>query len=109
MFEVISGALLGAGGGAAWAILGSIRNFTKQGEMKVKNDKVEFNPKKFMKSIVVGAVLGGYAGSQGMVVSYDTLEALSMNAAIFTPATAIANKALGIIHNAVEWVRDWFY
>ena len=102
MFEIVSGVLVGAAGGLGYGMLGAVKNFTNPEKKTTDNTKVDFSAQKFIKPIVVGAILGGYAGSQGMVVSYESLEALTGNAAIFTPVTAVANKAVSIIWSLLK-------
>lgn len=71
------GVLWGAVSGIGWGILG-------YGREKQKDEKLSFSWKYFLKTVIIGAIVGAYAGYTG----------LPMEAVIATP---IIDKVINII------------
>jgi len=74
----------GAVGGVGWSILGFARE-------KQKNTKIDFDPKQFIKTVIIGAVMGFYAGYSGMTIDVVSTTGFSLT------ATAIADKIVNLI------------
>jgi len=76
--------LYGALGGVGWAVLGYAR-------AKQKDSKTEFDGFHFGKTIVVGAIIGGYAAYTGMPIDAVATTSFALT------ATALVDKIANII------------
>jgi len=89
--------LAGLGGGVCWALIGLIRSYTKK--------DFEFDIKKFLKSIIVGGVVGSYIAYTGGVVDTTTIEAFLTTSAFATPIVGVAEKATSIVIGFINKIR----
>lgn len=97
MADPIGGILFGAIGGIGWSLIGLAKEKT--------SEKPEpFDAKKMLKTVILGGIVGGYAGYTGASFSYDTISALAQSAT-FTPIVAIVDKIVGIIWNLFKKAR----
>ena len=84
--NMIEGVVTGVIGGVCWSVLGYISN-------KGKEKKTKFEPMKMLKPVIVGAVIGTYAGYTGQIGNWD----LIANETWMVPVTAIIDKTVSII------------
>ena len=85
----------GLGGGLCWAVLGYVKN-------KTNSAPEDFDIKKFVKSVIVGGVVGGYLAFTGTVVDVSTIEAFLASSALATPITGVAEKIASLIFGGVQ-------
>lgn len=78
MEELIPGVIVGVITGIGWGLL-------SYGREKQKDQKIEFSPKYFAKTILIGIIAGAYSGYIGM----------PLEAAIATP---VVDKLINIIN-----------
>lgn len=97
MYEIV---FIGALGGVAWATLGTVRDKTKAREPK--EAPFAFNKLKFLKSVFVGAGVGGYLGFVGTEVSGSTIESALQETAVVTPIVAVCEKFATLIYDVVQ-------
>lgn len=86
--------LVGAIGGVAWAVIGTVRAKTKEEQKEFR-----FKPKKFLKSVLLGAAVGGYLAYSGTQVDISTIDAFLMNSGMAAPVVAITEKIASIIYD----------
>ena len=90
--------IVGAVGGIAWGILGTVKTLTN------KNNEEDFEYKKFVKSIVIGGVIGGITGYSGQVVDATSIESFVVQSSLYAPIVAVVDKGLGFIWNLIQKV-----
>ena len=88
---LFEGIIAGAIGGIGWSIVGTAKELTKP-----KHD--DFDAKKWIKTAIIGAAIGGYTGYTGQEFNIASMDLL-VQSAMFTPIVAIADKIVGIIWN----------
>ena len=89
--------LFGVIGGLGWSLIGTAKEMTKK-------EREDFDAKKFVKSIILGAIIGGVLGAQGNVVEIATIEEFTTASFLYTPIVAIVDKVIGIIWNGISRV-----
>ena len=89
--DVLSGMALGIAGGISWAVIGLIRE-------KTKPESEPYDPKKTVKTVIIGAVTGGFIGYSGQTLSYDLVTATAETAGI----TAMVNKIVDAVWSLVK-------
>ncbi len=94
--DPIPGILVGAIGGVGWAIIG----FVKTRSTPDKKTVEPFDPKKLIKTAIIGAAVGGYIGYSGQEFSLDLVSTLS-ESAMFVPVAGVAEKITGLIWNVL--------
>jgi len=93
---MIPNILVGAVGGAAWAILGTVKTLTN------KDNEEDFSTQKFVKSVVIGGIIGGAMGYNGQIVDTSTLESFAIQSSLYAPVVAVVDKVLGFVWNLVQ-------
>ena len=91
--------IIGVVGGVSWAILGALSKYSKD------KDNFKFKPKKFIKSVILGAGVGVVLAYQGVEVNAVTMEAFVEGSVMIAPLTAIADKANNLLWNALKPIR----
>jgi len=87
---MLGGILAGLGAGIFWNIIGAIRSKEKHG------DDFEYNPKWLLKTVIIGAIIGGYATVTGNPVDLEAVTVL--NASLMTtPIVAVVDKIVSIL------------
>jgi len=87
---MLGGILSGIGAGIIWNIIGSIRSKEKLGE------DFEYNPKWLLKTVLIGAIIGGYSVINGSPVDIEAVTIL--NASLMnTPLVAVIDKIVNIV------------
>ena len=99
--------IAGLAGGAAWAVIGTVRNMTKA-DKDDEND-FKFKPKKFLKSVFVGAGIGAYLASQNAEVSIATIDGFLTSQAGLVPIVGVAEKLASVVYDGARRIFTKFF
>ncbi len=87
--------LYGVCGGLGWSVLGLAKE-------KTKENSEDFDTKKFLKSIILGGIVGGVVASTGTIVSGTTIESFVAESSSYGLITAGVDKILGIVYELIK-------
>jgi hypothetical protein len=89
--DLYTGVALGVAGGIGWAVVGLANNYSKA-------EPEPFDPKRSLKTVLIGAITGGYIGYTGQTFSSGLVEALAESAGV----TAVVNKIVDAVWNLIS-------